>query len=75
MDFVHVGAPPQRLPAPGTGAQDGGASASTTVCAWNDISALAEELRDDVAAVIMEPINVNGGGILPQAGYLEQVRA
>lgn len=44
---------------------------------WNDMETLeniARRYGDDIAAIIMEPILVNGGGILPVPGYLEQVR-
>lgn len=44
---------------------------------WND-SRVLEELfsnyADEIAAVIMEPIAINGGGVLPKPGYLEKVR-
>ncbi len=73
-DSIHVGVPPQRTSAPGTSGQDPAATASVTVCQWNDVTALADALGDDVAAVIMEPLNVNGGCIAPAAGYLETVR-
>lgn len=45
---------------------------------WNDaegLSALLAERAGDVAAVIMEPMMLNTGAILPRPGYLEQVRA
>jgi trans-AT polyketide synthase, acyltransferase and oxidoreductase domains len=44
---------------------------------WNDIAALENTLSrygEGIAAVIMEPFLVNGGGIAPAPGYLEQVR-
>jgi glutamate-1-semialdehyde aminotransferase len=44
---------------------------------WNDAEALEELLRvygDEIGVVIMEPICINGGGILPKPGYLEKVR-
>lgn len=44
---------------------------------WNDLEALENLLRSspaEFAAVIMEPIMVNSGSILPQPGYLEGVR-
>jgi glutamate-1-semialdehyde 2,1-aminomutase len=73
-DSIHVGVPPQSRPGPGTSGQDPGAAAAVTVCPWNDADALAEALGPDVAAVIMEPLNVNGGCIAPAPGYLERVR-
>src|SRR6476659_3108720 len=47
------------------------------VCGWNDLRLLAQALehhRGEIAAVIMEPVMVNGGAILPLPGYLEGVR-
>ncbi len=44
---------------------------------FNDIEALEEvvsEFRDDLAAVIMEPVMGNAGTITPDEGYLEEVR-
>lgn len=44
---------------------------------WNDSEALEnllQERGDEIGVVIMEPICINGGGILPQQGYLEKVR-
>src|SRR4249919_1719981 len=62
FDPMHVGLPGSVAPrTPGTAGQDQGASAAVTVCAWNDLPALAGVLGSDVAAVIMEPVAVNGG--------------
>jgi glutamate-1-semialdehyde 2,1-aminomutase len=74
LDSINVGGPGQTGGEPGTAGQDPAAAASTTVCAWNDADALAAALGDDVAAVIMEPLNVNGGCIAPAPGYLEAAR-
>lgn len=74
LDSMHVaipGVPERRV---GTAGQDPSAIHNTTVCEWNDASALADALSDDVAAVIMEPINVNGGCFAPAEGYLHEVR-
>jgi glutamate-1-semialdehyde 2,1-aminomutase len=48
------------------------------VLPWNDTEPLERTLRsqgDQIAAVIMEPVNYNSGTILPAAGYLQAVRA
>jgi glutamate-1-semialdehyde 2,1-aminomutase len=75
LDPVHVGLSGSTEPrAPGTAGQDPAASAAVTVCPWNDLPALADALGSDVAAVIMEPIAVNGGCLMPAPGYLEGVR-
>lgn len=45
---------------------------------YNDIEAMTEAIetyKDDVAAVIMEPVLGNIGPILPEKGYLEDVRS
>ncbi len=45
---------------------------------YNDIEAMTEAIeayKDDVAAVIIEPVLGNIGPILPKEGYLEDVRA
>lgn len=44
---------------------------------WNDLDVLDEVLtthHQQVAAVLMEPICINGGGIMPAEGYLQGVR-
>ncbi len=74
-DPLHIGLPGSPAPdTPGTQGQDPAASAAVTVCAWNDLPALAGELGSDVAAVIMEPVAVNGGCLMPAPGYLQGVR-
>ena len=45
---------------------------------WNDLQTLEQTLSrygSDVALILMEPGCINGGGILPQNGYLEGVRS
>src|SRR5659263_170714 len=45
---------------------------------YNDIEAMTEAIvayKEDVAAVIMEPVLGNMGPMMPEKGYLEQVRA
>jgi len=49
----------------------------TVTVPFNDIDALKkviDEIGDDVAAVIMEPVMANAGLIIPEEGYLEKVR-
>ena len=44
---------------------------------WNDLDLLVQVLRtrrDEIAGVVMEPINCNTGAIMPLPGYLEGVR-
>ncbi len=50
---------------------------STLVSRWNDISFLGnliDQHKDEIAAVIMEPVNHNVGCALPKEGYLQKVR-
>ena len=45
---------------------------------WNDIAVLEALLADrgeEIAAIITEPVCVNGGSIMPAPGYLQQMRA
>jgi glutamate-1-semialdehyde 2,1-aminomutase len=51
--------------------------AAVLVLPWNDLDALErvfERLGDEIAAVIMEPINIDSGTIAPRPGYLEAAR-
>ena len=51
-----------------------GAIADMVICGWNDLDHLRRALESNkgqIAAVIMEPMMVNGGVILPRPGYLE----
>jgi glutamate-1-semialdehyde 2,1-aminomutase len=53
------------------------AYSEVVVLPWNDLGALAavaERHRGEIAGVIMEPMMLNSGGILPLPGYLEGVR-
>jgi glutamate-1-semialdehyde 2,1-aminomutase len=55
-----------------------GAIADMVICGWNDLAHLRRALeanRGEVAGVIMEPMMVNGGCILPKPGYLEGAKA
>ena len=50
---------------------------STKVVPFNDVAALEEMLTaqgDEIGALIMEPVMMNIGIVLPQEGYLEKVR-
>jgi glutamate-1-semialdehyde 2,1-aminomutase len=53
------------------------ATANLLTATWNDIEALRRVTsahRDEIAAVLMEPIMCNSGVIMPQEQYLGQVR-
>lgn len=54
-----------------------GVSSDTLTCAYNDIDAvraLVEENKNEVAAIIIEPVAGNMGCIIPKPGYLEALR-
>ena len=47
------------------------------VAGWNDLAALEaafDRHAGEIAAVIMEPVMVNGGAVVPEPGYLAGVR-
>ncbi|UXX83088.1 aspartate aminotransferase family protein [Roseovarius pelagicus] len=73
MDGVHVAGAPGN-DGPGTIGQDPGAAASLTILDWGDTNALAETLNSDYAAVILEPVAVNGGCFAPPNGFLAEAR-
>lgn len=69
------GAAPSVSENPVSAGQDPRAGAHTEALPWNDVEVLRARLeRRDVAAVIMEPIMCNTSAVLPEPGYLEQVR-
>ncbi|MBA2701424.1 MAG: aminotransferase class III-fold pyridoxal phosphate-dependent enzyme [Chloroflexi bacterium] len=74
LDPLSVGVPGAADASPASAGQDPNASSAVSVCPWNDIEALSAALNGDVAAVIMEPLAVNGGCFSPAPGYLEAVR-
>ena len=54
-----------------------GAWEDLIVLGWNDLDRLAKLFEDrghEIAAVLTEPMMVNGGVILPEAGYLDGAR-
>jgi len=73
-DPLHIGVSGKDIDAPGTAGQDPAASASVTVCPWNDLPALELAIGPDVAAVIMEPVAMNAGCLVAPADYLTGVR-
>ena len=59
---------------PGTLGQDPQAAASLTLLDWGDRAALEAALTQEHAAVILEPMAVNGGCFRPPEGFLEAAR-
>jgi glutamate-1-semialdehyde 2,1-aminomutase len=63
--------------APASKGQLASALSEVITIEWNDIQAFEQVMTDhggEVAAVIMEPIMINAGVIVPEPGYLEAVR-
>ena len=55
-----------------------GVAGDTLTCAYNDldaVKALVAAHKEEIAAVIIEPVAGNMGCILPEAGFLEGLRA
>jgi len=72
-DPAAAGDPLAPTPLPGTLGQE--EEVNLIVLPWNNAEVIERELaKGDVAAVIMEPIMFNTGGVLPLPGYLEKVR-
>lgn len=64
--------PVAESPGMSPGAYDG-----LLIASWNDLDALRQMFETsgrEIAAVMMEPMMVNGGAILPQPGYLQGVQ-
>jgi len=73
-DPAVAGDPLAPTPLPGTLGQEE-REENLIVLPWNNAEVIERELaKGDVAAVIMEPIMFNTGGVLPLPGYLEKVR-
>lgn len=54
-----------------------GVTNDTLTCAYNDLAAvekLVDENKNEIAAIIIEPVAGNMGCILPQFGFLEGIR-
>jgi glutamate-1-semialdehyde 2,1-aminomutase len=74
----EAGAPESPVAVPDTPGVAPGALADMVICGWNDLEYLRGALeahRGEIAGVIMEPMMVNGGCILPAPGYLEGAKA
>ncbi len=55
-----------------------GVSADTLTCAYNDLNALQQlvsQYKNEIAAIIVEPVAGNMGCILPAPGFLEGMRS
>jgi glutamate-1-semialdehyde 2,1-aminomutase len=59
---------------PSTIGQDPGSSQNIKILDWGDSQAFLDEITDDYAAVILEPVAVNFGCLYPPVGFLQLVR-
>ena len=72
-DSIHVATEPQGDGA-STAGQDPEALRHVSVLDWGDVEGLSDVLRNNVAAVIMEPAAINAGCFAPPPGFLQCVR-
>lgn len=73
MDSVHA-ASSVTDDGPATIGQDPEALRSLTVLDWGDIEGVRAALGPDHAAVLLEPVAVNGGCFHPPGGFLQELR-
>ena len=64
-------------PVPQTSGIPPSAAGDVMVCPWNDVASIKkifDQYGSSIAAVIVEPVNVNSGVILPTSGFLQEIR-
>ena len=77
FDPARSGPPDRPVAVPGTDGLMPGASDGLLIARWNDLAGVRASFADDgpdIAAVIAEPLLVNGGVIPPLPGFLEALR-
>jgi glutamate-1-semialdehyde 2,1-aminomutase len=77
-DGLSLGSNPGALDGLDSDGVPAAAVGDLVLCPWNDLDAAAAALdahRDDVAAIVSEPVMANMGVIPPRPGYLEGLRA
>jgi glutamate-1-semialdehyde 2,1-aminomutase len=74
--MVVMGADGTALPRPGQVGPVHDPEVTTVVVEFNDLPALERALaRGDIACLLAEPVMTNAGMVLPEAGFLEGLRA
>lgn len=73
FDNIHIANDVQN-DGPATIGQNPDSASHMTILDWGDIAGFEAAVSSDYAAVILEPIAVNGGCLFPPAGFLEAVR-
>ena len=72
--LVSAGSGATTLGVPSSPGVPAGATADTLLVAYSDLSAMAEVVDDNVAAVLIEPVAGNMGVVPPGPGYLQGLR-
>lgn len=73
FDNIHIANDVQN-DGPATIGQNPDAVANVTILDWGDVAGFEAAISSDYAAVILEPVAVNGGCLYPPDGFLETVR-
>lgn len=73
FDNIHLANDVQN-DGPSTIGQDTSSAQNIKILDWGDSKAFLDEISSDYAAVILEPVAVNGGCLYPPKGFLELVR-
>ena len=76
--LVEAGSGVATLGIPGTPGVTDGTTADTLTCEYNDIDAVraaVEPFAGEVAAIMVEPVAANMGLVVPNEGFLEELRS
>lgn len=73
FDNVHI-ANDVRNDGPATIGQDNCTAQNIKILDWGDSQEFLQHISSDYAAVILEPVAINGGCLFPPPGFLELVR-